>query len=577
MCGIVGYTGSGRARDIVLDGLKALEYRGYDSAGIALVGKTLQVRKCGGRVEALAAITPPSDCTTAIGHTRWATHGAPTARNAHPHLSFDGKIAVVHNGVVENHELLREELIARGIPIVSETDSELIAHLLALESGTMTERISKVARRTEGALTFLAVREGDDRIYCHRRGAALIVAHSDIGSFASSDMLALAPYAERVTVLQDGESAVLSPDGILLCAADGKTPSAGKSCAVTATAPRNCDCHMREEIAEIPDSLYSTYSRFLSFARERKDVLTRMRLARRILLTGCGTAYHACLYGKEIFEEYLGIPCTVLPASEAENPRFTDSDTFSVFVTQSGETADTLKALAACKELGAFTLAITNVAGSSATFAADAHFLLNAGAEIAVAATKSYCCQLLALWLLAKAAADERVSAECIDDLCKKAAGLVKSTDFPKCRTADKLFFIGKGTDYITATEGALKFKEITYKCAEAHTAGELKHGTIALADENSAAVVCMTVPQDAKRIKATVSELKSRGTAVYAVSSVGDAGGDATLAIPVPDECALLPVLAVIPMQMLALECAIALGLDPDKPRNLAKSVTVI
>lgn len=577
MCGIVGYTGFRRARDVVLEGLKALEYRGYDSAGIALDGERIDVFKCGGRVNALAGITPLSDCRTAIGHTRWATHGAPTARNAHPHLSFDGRIAVVHNGVVENHETLRTRLLAAGVPLASETDSELIAHLLALEEGEMTERIRKVAEYAEGALTFLAVRQADPRIYCHRRGAALIVAHADGESFASSDMLALAPYVERVTVLQDGEIAVLSPASMTVLAADGNLSGGGRNCALTASLPRDCSCHMRAEIEEIPRALKATFNRFAGGFPEKDNLINRLRAASNVILTGCGTAYHACMYGKEIFEEYLGIPCSAVPASEIDEPRFADDATVAVCITQSGETADTLQALAACKACGAYVLAITNVAGSSVTFAADCTLLLDAGAEMAVAATKSYCCQLFALFLLAKAATRETFTSEDADALCRKAATLTDAPDFPDCEKACKLFFIGKGKDMITATEGALKFKEITYKSAEAHLAGELKHGTIALADDTCTAIVCATDARDVKRLKATVSELKSRGATVYGVSSVGNLGCDKTLSLPFEDDCFLLPLLAVIPLQALALTCSEKLGLDPDKPRNLAKSVTVI
>lgn len=576
MCGIVGYTGFRHARDVVLDGLCALEYRGYDSAGIALNGDGLEIRKCAGRVKALREVTPPSNATCGIGHTRWATHGAPVAKNAHPHMSFDGDIAVVHNGVIENHEFLRAELARRGIRTVSDTDSELIAHMLALETGNMEERVRKVAAATEGAATFLAVKKGDCRIYCHRRGAALLLAHAEGESFASSDMLALSPYVNEVTVLRDGESGVLSADGIKLFDRTGKE-FLRAPCPVTSYRPKDSDCHMREEIAEIPRALSATYASVSEAFRTNKLVLTRLKLAREILLIGCGTAYHACLYGKEIMEEYLNIPCRAVPASEAENLRFVDESVFAVFVTQSGETADTLRALDYCRGAGAATLALTNVKGSTVTFKADCTLYLDAGPEVAVAATKSYCCQLLALAVTAKTAAGVGTDEEEIGELAKTAALVAAPPDFADCVTADRLFFIGKGIDGITAQEGALKFREITYKTADAYLAGELKHGTIALIDCNSVAVVCATVHSDAKRIRATVSELKSRGATVYAVSAAGDVGADKTLTLPPTEHCEYYPLLAVIPLQLLALESSLALGLDPDKPRNLAKSVTVI
>ena len=255
MCWIVGYTGFRRAKKVLLDGLQALEYRGYDSAGVALADGKLKIYKCGGRVATLSSIIPRSKAHTGIGHTRWATHGAPCAENAHPHLSFDGKIAIVHNGVIENHDELRAELTDRGIPLASQTDSELIAHMLALEEGDMRERLFKVAARTEGAMTVLAVCENDSRIYAYRRGAALVVAEGNGESFASSDMLALAPYVGRVTVLKDGECAVLSPDGISVFTADGGRDDHPESLPLSVRIVKKSECHMRDEIEEIPDAL----------------------------------------------------------------------------------------------------------------------------------------------------------------------------------------------------------------------------------------------------------------------------------------------------------------------------------
>lgn len=577
MCGIVGYTGFRRAKKVLLDGLQALEYRGYDSAGVALADGKLKIYKCGGRVATLSSIIPRSKAHTGIGHTRWATHGAPCAENAHPHLSFDGKIAIVHNGVIENHDELRAELTDRGIPLASQTDSELIAHMLALEEGDMRERLFKVAARTEGAMTVLAVCENDSRIYAYRRGAALVVAEGNGESFASSDMLALAPYVGRVTVLKDGECAVLSPDGISVFTADGGRDDHPESLPLSVRIVKKSECHMRDEIEEIPDALLATLRSFECGFRDREKVLSCLVNSKNILLTGCGTAYHACLYGCEVLERLAGIPCRALPAGEVEDPTFTDGNTFCIFVTQSGETADTLRAMEVCRKKGAYTFAVTNVEGSTAALQADGCFLLRAGAEVAVAATKSYCCQLLALWLLAKAAEGSGGERESAEDLAAKCRDALSLPVFTECCRASKLFFIGKGTDSITAREGALKFKEITWRSADAYTAGELKHGAIALADTSSAAVAVLTDAADAPRMRAAVSELRSRGTRVYALSAAGDIGANVTVALPRTEECLLMPALAVIPLQKLALESALLLGRDPDKPRNLAKSVTVI
>lgn len=577
MCGIVGYTGFRRAKKVLLEGLAALEYRGYDSAGIALADGRLKIWKCGGRVSTLASMIPRSSAHTGIGHTRWATHGAPCAENAHPHVSFDGKIAIVHNGVIENHDVLRAELKDKGIPLASQTDSELIAHMLAMEEGEMQERLFRVAERAQGAMTVLAVCENDDKIYCYRRGAALVVAEGKGESFASSDMLALAPYVGRVTVLRDGECAVLSPDGISVYTAGGIRADSPESRPLSVRVVKKSECHMRDEIEEIPDALMSTLRSFDCGFPAKADVVTLLKNARNILLSGCGTAYHACLYGCDVLEKLVGKPCRALPAGEVEDPPFTDGNTLCIFITQSGETADTLRAMEACKKKGAYTLAVTNVEDSTAALQADACLLLRAGAEVAVAATKSYCCQLLALWLLAKAVEKSGGEEESVCDLVGKCREALNLPVFTECTKPSKLFFIGKGADAVTAKEGALKFKEITWRPADAYTAGELKHGAIALADTDSAAIALLTDAANSARMRAAVSELRSRGTKVYAISSAGDIGADMTVRLPETEECMLMSVLAVIPLQRLALESALLLGRDPDKPRNLAKSVTVI
>ena len=576
MCGIVGYTGYRRAAKVLVAGLTALEYRGYDSAGVALEGRKLAVCKCSGRVSALAAMMPQSKARAGIGHTRWATHGTPCAENAHPHLSFDGKIAIVHNGVIENHDELRRELMAKGIPLASQTDSELIAHMLALGKGEMKDRIFAVAQRAVGAMTVLAVREGDERIYCYRRGAALVVAENKGECFAASDMTALAQYVKEVTVLADGECAVLSPVGAKIYAPDGSQTD-GTVRPVTAAPVRASKCHMRDEINEIPDALLSTYRSFTLAFPARENAVAELKKCARIELFGCGTAYHACLYGCRVLEKLAGIPCRAVAAGEADDLPFTDGNTFCIFVTQSGETADTLRALDECGKRGAYTLAVTNSAGSTAALRADACLLLAAGTETAVAATKSYCCQLLALWLLAKAAEGSGGEEESVTDIaacCRKALRVPVPTE---CAERGKIFFIGKGADSVTAREGALKYKEITWRTADAYTAGELKHGPIALADGDSCAVAVVTDAGNVPRMRAAVSELRSRGTKVYAYSSVGDIGADVTYALPAAEECLLAPAAAVVPLQNLALECALRLGRDPDRPRNLAKSVTVI
>lgn len=574
MCGIVGYTGYQNAKNIVLDGLRTLEYRGYDSAGIALCGKKLALFKTAGRVSQLADIIPDEICHTAIGHTRWATHGEPNAVNSHPHMSFDNKIAIVHNGVIENCEELRAQLIRQGIKFSSQTDSEIIAHLLALENtDDMIRAMENVGKKLQGAATFLAVKENDDAIYVRRCGASLAVGFGEGENFVASDTLAISKHTLKMVVLKDGECAVITPKNIKFYK-DGKQISK-QPVRIKRTAPKECSCHMRSEIDEIPDALESTYK---SVEKDLDDVtLNAVANASKIYFIGCGTAYHAGLYGKELFETLLHIPCECVVASEATALRFIDEKSFVVAITQSGETADTLIALDYCKQKGAKTLAITNVEGSSVTFQADKTLLLDAGAEVAVAATKSYNSQLFALYLIAKKARNSTVAESDVKKLRNAVRAVSFLSLYEERIKKTNLFFVGKGADNVTAQEGALKFKEITYKMTDAYSAGELKHGTIALIDDKSTVIVIATHAQDKHRIETTVNELRSRGAYILGISSIGDIGANKTFALPFIDDELLYPILSVIPLQNLSLTASLCLGLNPDKPRNLAKSVTVI
>ncbi len=579
MCGIVGYSGFKNAKDIVIEGLKTLEYRGYDSAGVALLSDTISVYKTVGNVAALERELPGGVFHTAIGHTRWATHGKPSAKNAHPHLSFDGRIAIVHNGVIENCEELKAELEKKGIRLVSDTDSEIIAHLLALENAPMITAIENVGKRLKGAATFLAIREGDDAIYVRKKNASIAVGIGENESFAASDTLALCGYVEKSVILKDGECAVLR-GGSVEFYRDGerieKQPSK-----ISRTPVKPCSCHMRAEIDEIPRALARTYESITKSHNE--DFIERFRNVKRLFLTGCGTAYHAALYGAAVFEDELSSPdykgskffCKAVEASEFDRVKDIDSDSAVIAITQSGETADTLNALDRCRECGAYSVVITNVPDSSATFAADKTFLLDAGAEVAVAATKSYNCQLLALYVMAR----ELLGNKDVKPQLSKLLGaidLVSSYDLYEERIKNnKTFFIGKGADGITAKEAALKFKEITYKMTDAYSAGELKHGPIALIDNDC--TVFVVASGDRQRLRAAISELRSRGAYTVALSSVSDVGADKSFYLPTLPDDMLYPILGIIPLQSLALSASLCLGLDPDKPRNLAKSVTVI
>jgi len=579
MCGIVGYSGFKNAKDIVIDGLKTLEYRGYDSAGVALLSDTISVYKTVGNVTALVRELPSGVFHTAIGHTRWATHGKPSAKNAHPHLSFDGRIAIVHNGVIENCEELKAELEKKGIRLVSDTDSEIIAHLLALENVPMINAIENVGKRLKGAATFLAICEGDDAIYVRKKNASIAVGIGENESFAASDTLALCGYVEKSVILKDGECAVLRGGNVEFFK-DGERIKK-QPAKISRTPVEPCSCHMRAEIDEIPRALARTYESITKSHNE--DFIERFHNVKRLFLTGCGTAYHAALYGAAVFEdelsssEYKGSKffCKAVEASEFDRIKDIDSDSAVIAITQSGETADTLNALDKCRECGAYSVVITNVPDSSATFAADKTFLLDAGAEVAVAATKSYNCQLLALYVMAR----ELIGNKDVKPQLSKLLGaidLVSSYDLYEERIKNnKMFFIGKGVDGITAKEAALKFKEITYKMTDAYSAGELKHGPIALIDKDCTVIVVAS--GDRQRLRAAISELRSRGAYTVALSSVSDVGADKSFYLPTLSDDMLFPLLGIIPLQSLALSASLCLGLDPDKPRNLAKSVTVI
>lgn len=571
MCGIIGISGKGKVKSLLVDGLSALEYRGYDSAGVAFGGENIDVYKCGERVGALAKMIPHSaDGNVGIGHTRWATHGEVCAKNAHPHLSPNGEFAIVHNGVVENCDELKEILLSSGESFSSDTDSEIIAHLLENNyRGDMLSAVKDTADMLVGSATFLAIKKGDDKVYCHKRGTALVVGENDFGGYASSDALALQNYCESECVLSDGDIAIVGANGVQIYR-NGKAVECEKI-PFFQKPPAKCDCHMKSEIEEIPTALKNT---FLTPIPD--DCVLKIRQSERIAIFACGTAYHAGLYGKYVFEKIAGIPTDVYVASESDDVGFLSPAVFAIFISQSGETADTLQALKKLKTLGLPTLAITNVPLSTITFGADYTIITGAGAEIAVAATKSYNCQLLSLYLLSSKVA-ERNNACAVKGMIASARGMVKSTKINENATAKKLFFIGKGADGITAKEGALKFKEITYKMTDAYPSGELKHGAIALIDESALVVVIATNVADKERTQATIKELKTRKATVVTLSALGDLGGDETIHLPPIDDEILYPILAIIPLQKLALETSLSLGINPDKPRNLAKSVTVI
>ena len=586
MCGIVGYIGKRRASPVLLDGLKKLEYRGYDSAGIAVLDRgTLRVVKRQGRVEELGAARSLGGCI-GIGHTRWATHGAPSARNAHPHV-FRG-IAVVHNGIIENAAALRALCLARGETFLSDTDSEVVAHLIAHAfCGDLLSAVMRAARELTGSFALAVLREGDEEIVCARKKSPLIAAAGEGESFVASDIPAIAASGRRAYILQDGEFARLTAEDVqlydengALIAREGVVLEEGE------LAPeRGTYAHfMRKEIDEIPRAVQNSLFSADYFQKNGfSEVLCQTEY---IDIVACGTAYHSGLCAKAAIEELLRIPVRVFLASEYRYTRpIVRGDALTIAVSQSGETADTLAAAQLAKEKGCKVLALTNCAHSSLTRMSDLLLVTGAGREVGVAATKSFQAQLAALYSLCAALAyfrKKRVpSPKDLLPLCGQSIreSAVVAGWAPCFAAARNVFFLGRGADRCAALEGSLKFKEITYLPAEGYAAGELKHGALALADETTPVVALAFDERLAEKTMNAVHEVYARGAPVFLVTCFPALCGQKEVSsfVLLPAcEPAFSPMLSVIPLQLLAYETAVFLKNDPDKPRNLAKSVTV-
>jgi glucosamine--fructose-6-phosphate aminotransferase (isomerizing) len=626
MCGIVGYVGGRPALSIVLDGLRRLEYRGYDSAGVAVVDTdTVLTEKKAGKLanleKALAERTGDTIATgsTAIGHTRWATHGGPTDRNAHPHLSADGQVAVIHNGIIENFSRLRAELEATGVEFVSDTDTECAAHLLAAElralreSGALegpellAEGMRRSVGRLEGAFTLLAV---DARVpgavVAARRNSPLVVGRGDGENFLASDVSAFIEHTREAIELGQDQVVLITPDDIVITGFDGE-PAKGKQYHIdwdsSAAEKGGYDYFMLKEIAEQPQAIADTLLGRLS---DRGDiVLDEVRLTDqdlrdvdKVFIIACGTAYHAGMVAKYAIEHWVRIPCEVELASEFRyRDPILDRSTLVIAISQSGETMDTLMALRHAKEQKARVLAICNTNGSTIPRESDAVLYTHGGPEIAVASTKAFLTQLVACYLIGLhlaqirgvmyadevAAVVEKLSGT--PDALRELLGRMEEVRAlaRELSTASTVLFIGRHVGFPVALEGALKLKELAYMHAEGFAAGELKHGPIALIDEGTA-VVCV-VPSPAGRgvmrdkVVSNIQEVRARGARTIVIAEEGD---DAVKAyadhlIPVPHTPTLLaPLMTTVPLQILACEIAAARGHDVDQPRNLAKSVTV-
>jgi glucosamine--fructose-6-phosphate aminotransferase (isomerizing) len=610
MCGIVGYIGSKPAREIVIKGLKRLEYRGYDSAGLAIINGETRIFKCKGRVEDLELMVNQTDFdgTVGMGHTRWATHGEPNELNAHPQISYKGNFIVVHNGIIENYSLIKRHLESRGINFNSQTDTEVLANLiehLYFEGDLTAEQaITLALNRVEGAygLVIICTKE-TDRLYAARKGSPLVIGVGEGENFIASDATPIVEYTQRVIYLKDDDLAIIKKDELILktIRPDRREPEVKEVDLKLGEIDKEGYAHfMLKEIYEQPRAIHDTFrGRVLPdhsgiMLGGLHNVLETISQSEKIIIVGCGTSWHAGLLGEYIFEEYTRIPVEVEYASEFRyrDPIIKKGD-IVIAISQSGETADTLAAVKLAKERGAKVLGICNVVGSSIPRETDAGVYTHAGPEIGVASTKAFTTQVTVLAMMAfeigflkgtisaetyKGLIDELVS---IPEKIEKALNvneqaLELAKKYQQTRNA---LYLGRGYLFPVALEGALKLKEISYVHAEGYPAAEMKHGPIALIDENMPVVVVATKDDTYEKIVSNIQEIKARKGSVIAIVTEGDdlICKMADYVLEVPDT---LPVfsglLAVIPLQLLSYHIAVLRGCNVDQPRNLAKSVTV-
>ncbi len=607
MCGIVGYIGTHQAAPVLLDGLAKLEYRGYDSAGIAVYdGEKIRTEKAVGRLKVLEELTQDGATlpgTVGIGHTRWATHGVPSDLNAHPHFNHDHSIVVVHNGIIENYLKLKKKLAGKGYEFLSETDTEVIAHMLDYYyKGDPLDAISKVMHRMEGSYGLgIMFRDHPDEVYAVRKDSPLIVGTSPEGNLIASDVPAVLKYTRDVYFLENEEIVKLTRDGLHFYNIDEEElekEATHIDWDMNAAEKGGYEHFMLKEMHEQPKAVKDT----LTPRIKNGDVVIEelgmtdeeIRTISKIFIVACGSAYHTGVTAKYIFEKLARIPVEVDLASEF---RYRDpilpENTLVIIVSQSGETADTLAALRLAKEKGVRTLGIVNVVGSSIAREADNVMYTWAGPEIAVATTKAYSTQLIAQYLLAMKFAKVRGTVlqndfdamiQSLERLPEQISLLLSHKEnvqrfANRYLAAEHVFFIGRGIDYAISMEGSLKLKEISYIHSEAYAAGELKHGTISLIEDGRLVVAVLTQPELYKKTISNIQEVKTRGAFVMAVTTVGN-----TEVEKVADYVVYLPEtnpifansLAIIPLQLFGYYVSIGRGLDVDKPRNLAKSVTV-
>ncbi|MGH8775575.1 MAG: glutamine--fructose-6-phosphate transaminase (isomerizing) [Jiangellaceae bacterium] len=614
MCGIVGYVGQQQAIDVVIDGLRRLEYRGYDSAGVAVVaaGALASAKRAGklANLEKALGDRPLPSATTGLGHTRWATHGAPTDRNAHPHLDESGRVAVIHNGIIENFARLRAELEDAGIAFSSDTDTEVVSHLLAAEVATgavLADAMRAVCRRLDGAFTLVAVHaDVPDRVVAARRNSPLVVGLGDGENFLASDVSAFIAHTREAMEIGEGQVVEITPDAVTLTDFHG-APAEEKRYRVTwdasAAEKGGYDYFMLKEIAEQPRAVADTLlgrvgaDGLLSLDEMRLSD-DELREVDKVVVVACGTAYHAGMVAKYAIEHWTRVPCEVELASEFRyRDPVVDRQTLVVAISQSGETMDTLMALRYAREQGARVLAICNTNGATIPRESDAVLYTHAGPEVAVASTKAHLTQLVACYLVAlylgqvrgtkwgdeiravvRELADMPAKVDRVLETMEPVRGLARELS-----SATSVLFVGRHVGYPVALEGALKLKEIAYMHAEGFAAGELKHGPIALIEEGVPVFVVVPSPRGRSvlhdKIVSNIQEIRARGARTIVVAEEGDDAvvpyADHVVRVPMCPTL-LQPLVAVVPLQVFACEMANMRGFDVDRPRNLAKSVTV-
>ena len=608
MCGIVGYVGKGHAKERIIDGLKRLEYRGYDSAGIALpINGRIEIRKHVGEIKNLEKIIgdPAYDSSVGIGHTRWATHGAPSDLNAHPHANGDNSIAIVHNGIIENYQEIKEWLIRDyGVKFKSETDSEVIAHLIGIHyDGDLLQAVNRAVEQMRGAYAVAAIAAAEpDKIVAVRKDAPLVAGIGKGFNFIASDIPALLKYVREVYLIENNETVVLTKDDIKIYNEDGKVVKRDVfhvTWDADAAEKEGYEHFMLKEIHEQPKGIQETLVRRLNedgtinldgISMTKEDIEN----FDKVYIVACGTAYHAGLVGKLVIEKMARVPVEVDIASEFRyRDPFVDEKTLFLAISQSGETLDTLAALREAKRKGARILSVVNVVGSSVARESDDVFYTWAGPEIAVASTKAYTTQLICMYLIGlymgstKGTIEKDYYTQVLEELKllpEKVEKLFGEEDqiaalARKYHRKDQVFYVGRGLDSGVSYEGSLKLKEISYINSFAIAAGELKHGTIALMEEETLVFALATQDFLYEKMVSNVEEIKARGARVVAIAKEGrteiEQVADEVIYIP-PCMDEVSPVLAVIPLQIFAYYVAKERGCNIDKPKNLAKSVTV-